>query len=123
MLVTCSFLLDVTSPWALQSLFLACIGEVRDAGIAAIEAFAYRYDEGEGFAARFLRHRTVFPRDFLADFGFRTLRSVGRVELMRLELRGIVPVSDDQSRRSRGPGSCGGSGAAGRRGAAGVGDR
>ena len=96
MLVTCAFLLDVTSPWALQSLFLACIGEVRDAGIPAIEAFAYRYDEGEGFPARFLRHRTVFPRDFLADFGFRTLRSVGRVELMRLELRGIVPVSDEE---------------------------
>ena len=99
--VTCAFLLDVTSPWALQSLFLACIGEVRDAGIPAIEAFAYRYDEGEGFPARFLRHRTVFPRDFLADFGFRTLRSVGRVELMRLELRGIVPVSDDEPALAR----------------------
>ena len=43
------------------------------------------------FATRFLRHRTVFPREFLADFGFRTLRSAGRVELMRLELRGLVP--------------------------------
>ena len=40
------------------------------------------------FAERFLHHRTVFPRDFLADYGFRTLRSAGRVELMRLELRG-----------------------------------
>jgi len=39
----------------------------------------------------------VFPRDFLADFGFRTLRSSGRIELMRLELGGIIPVSDDQN--------------------------
>jgi hypothetical protein len=95
-LVACAFLLDRTSPWALQSLFLACIGEVRDGGAPAIEAFAYRYDEGEAFATRFLRHRTVFPREFLADFGFRTLRAAGRVELMRLELRGLVPVNDDE---------------------------
>jgi hypothetical protein len=95
-LVTCAFLVDVKSPWALQSLFLACIGEARDAGVPAIEAFAYRYEEGESFAARFLRHRTVFPRDFLADFGFHTLQADGRVELMRLELRGLVPVRDDE---------------------------
>jgi hypothetical protein len=37
-------------------------------------------------------HRTVFPRDFLADFGFRTVRSQGRVELCRLELGGLQPV-------------------------------
>jgi hypothetical protein len=96
-LITCSFLVEVGSPWALQSLVLACIGEVRDGGHDAIEAFAYRYEEGEEFGARFLRHRTVFPRDFLADFGFRTLRSSGRIELMRLELGGIIPVSDDQT--------------------------
>ena len=96
-LITCSFLVEVGSPWALQSLVLACIGEVRDGGHDAIEAFAYRYEEGEEFGARFLRHRTVFPRDFLADFGFRTLRSSGRIELMRLELGGIIPVSDDQN--------------------------
>jgi hypothetical protein len=95
-LVTCAFLLDVTSPWALQSLFLACIGESRDAGVPAIEAFAYRHDEGEAFAGRFLRHRTIFPREFLADFGFHTIRTAGRIELMRLELRGLVPVDDGE---------------------------
>ena len=96
-LVTCAFLLDVASPWALQSLFLACIGEVRDGGHPALEAFAYRYDEAEGFPARFLQHRTVFPRDFLADFGFHTLRVQGRLELMRLELGGIVAVDEHES--------------------------
>jgi hypothetical protein len=100
-LVTCSFLLDVASPWALQSLFLACIGEARDGGHPAIEAFAHRYDESEDFRARFLRHRTVFPRDFLADFGFRTLRRDGRIELMRLELGGIVTVEEPQSALAR----------------------
>ena len=39
----------------------------------------------------------MFPRDFLADFGFRTLRTAGRIELMRLELGGIVPVEDDRT--------------------------
>ena len=37
-------------------------------------------------------HKTIFPSDFLADFGFRTLRRAGNVELARLELGGLVPV-------------------------------
>ena len=95
-LLTCAFLLDASSPWALQSLFLACIGEVRDGGHPAVESFGYRYDDDDGFATRFGRHHTVFPRDFLTDLGFRTLRTAGRVELMRLELRGLLPVEDHE---------------------------
>ncbi len=37
-------------------------------------------------------HKTVFPADFLEDFGFRIVRSVGRVGLARLELGGLQPV-------------------------------
>jgi hypothetical protein len=73
----------------LQSLFLAAIGECRDRGGPALEAFAYRYGAGEDFATRFLGHRTIFPADFLADFGFHSRRSAGRIELMRLDLRAI----------------------------------
>jgi hypothetical protein len=62
--------------------------------VRALEAFAYRYPEGTSAAERFLVHRTIFPRDFLADFGFRTVRSVGRIELTRLELGGLVPVEE-----------------------------
>jgi hypothetical protein len=91
-LVTCAYLVDRTSPWVLQSLFLAAIGEAKDRGAAALEAFAYRYPEGETDYERFLVHRTVFPRDFLSDFGFRTVRASGQVELARLELGGLVPV-------------------------------
>jgi hypothetical protein len=91
-LVTCAYLVDRTSPWVLQSLFLAAIGEAKDKGAAALETFACRYPEGESDYERFLVHRTVFPRDFLSDFGFRTVRSAGRVELARLELGGLVPV-------------------------------
>ena len=94
---TCAYLSDPTSPWALQSLFLACIGEVRDAGLPALEAFAYRYPPEQDFAARFLVHRTIFPRDFLGDLGFQTLRSAGQVELVRLEMRGIIPVEEPES--------------------------
>ncbi len=43
MLVTCAYLVDESSPWVLQSLFLAAIGEARDRGAPSIEAFAYRY--------------------------------------------------------------------------------
>jgi hypothetical protein len=91
-LVTCAYLIDRTSPWVLQSLFLAAIGEAKDKGAAALETFAYRYPEGESDYERFLVHRTVFPRDFLSDFGFRTVRVSGQVELARLELGGLVPV-------------------------------
>ena len=62
------------------------------------------YEQGEDFDVRFLQHRTIFPRDFLADFGFRTLRVDGRVELMRLELGGICRFRPRASSRS----SCGG---------------
>jgi hypothetical protein len=91
-LVTCAYLMDRTSPWVLQSLFLAAIGDAKDKGAAALETFAYRYPEGESDYERFLVHRTVFPRDFLSDFGFRTVRSSGPVELARLELGGLLPV-------------------------------
>ena len=82
------------APWVLQSLFLAAIGEARDRGAPAIEAFAYRYVEGESAYARFREHRTVFPADFLADFGFRVVRTSGRVGLARLELGGLQPVEE-----------------------------
>ena len=99
MLVTCAYLVDRSSPWVLQSLFLAAIGEAKDKGAAALEAFAYRYPEGESDYERFLVHRTVFPHDFLADFGFRTVRSAGPVELARLELGGLVPVLEGKRAR------------------------
>jgi hypothetical protein len=91
-LVTCAYLVDSTTPWVMQSLFLAAIGEARDKGARALETFAYRYPEGESMTERFLVHRTIFPRNFLADFGFLTVRAAGRVELARLELGGLEPV-------------------------------
>ena len=76
----------------MQSLFLAAIGDARDKGAAAVEAFAYRYPGGRVVYERFIVHRTVFPHDFLADFGFSVVRLQGPVELARLELGGLVPV-------------------------------
>jgi hypothetical protein len=93
-LVTCAYLVDARSPWVMQSLFLAAIGDARDRGAKALEAFAYRYPEGERFAERFLVHKTIFPHDFLTDFGFFPLRSAGRVELARLELGGLQLVEE-----------------------------
>jgi hypothetical protein len=93
-LVTCAYLVDPSSPWVEQSLFLAAIGEARDKGARALETFGYRYPEGESAYERFLVHRTVFPRDFLSDFGFLTVRAAGRVELCRLELGGLQPVTE-----------------------------
>ena len=93
-LVTCAYLVESSSPWVMQSLFLAAIGDVRDKRAGALETFAYRYPEGESAYERFLVHRTVFPRDFLSDFGFETVRAAGRVELVRLELGGLQPVAE-----------------------------
>jgi hypothetical protein len=92
MLVTCAYLVADSSPWVLQSLFLAAIGESRDRGARALEAFSYRYAEGESSYERFRVHKTVFPQDFLADFGFQVVRGAGRIGLSRLELGGLQPV-------------------------------
>ena len=91
-LVTCAYLIASSSPWVMQSLFLAAIGDAKDKGAKALEAFAYRYPEGESPYERFQVHKTIFPRDFLSDFGFMTVRMQGRVELARLELGGLQPV-------------------------------
>ena len=92
MLVTCAYIVETSSPWVLQSLFLAAIGEARERGAKAVEAFAYRYPEGESAYERFHVHKTIFPRNFLEDFGFQTVRRLGRVELARLDLGGLQPV-------------------------------
>jgi hypothetical protein len=93
-LVTCAYLVEGSAQWVMQSLFLSAIADVKERGGRALEAFAYRYPEGESAQERFLVHRTVFPADFLADFGFRTVRRLGRVELARLELGGLEPVAE-----------------------------
>jgi hypothetical protein len=98
-LVTCSYLTGLGAEWLEKSLLLAAIGESRDRGAKALEAFAYRYLEGESVEERFLVHRTVFPRDFLEEFGFVTVRVQGRVELCRLELGGLAPV--EEGRRAK----------------------
>jgi hypothetical protein len=91
-LVTCAYLVDESSPWVLQSLFLAAIGEARDRNASHVEAFSYRYAERESPYERFRVHKTVFPADFLSDFGFRTVRVSGRIGLARLDLGGLQPA-------------------------------
>ena len=98
-LVTCAYVVDQSTPWVVQSLFLAAIGDARDKGANALETFAYRYAEVESQYERFQVHKTIFPADFLADFGFRTLRRAGPVELARLELGGLQPVAEGRARR------------------------
>ena len=98
-LVTCAYLVGAATEWVEKSLLLAAIGEARDHGARALEAFAYRHPLEATPEQRFLVHRTVFPRDFLADFGFETLRARGRVELCRLELGGLQPV--EEGRRAK----------------------
>ncbi len=62
-LVTCAYLVETSSPWVMQSLFLAAIGDARDRGAKALETFAYRYREGESQYERFLVHKSVgLPR-------------------------------------------------------------
>jgi hypothetical protein len=91
-LVTCAYLVDVSAPWVMQSLFLAAIGDAREKDAKALEAFAYRYAERESAYERFHVHKTIFPVDFLSDLGFITVRAAGRIELARLEFGGLQPV-------------------------------
>ena len=98
-LVTCAYLVDSSKPWVMQSLFLTAIGDARDKGARALEAFAYDYAAADSTFERFQVHKTIFPSDFLADFGFMTVRTQGRVELARLELGGLVPVVEGTRER------------------------
>jgi hypothetical protein len=98
-LVTCAYLVEQSSPWVMQSLFLAAIGDARDRGAKALETFSYRYREGESQYERFQVHKTIFPADFLADFGFRAVRSAGFVELARLDFGGLVPVAEGRRKK------------------------
>ena len=98
-LVTCAYLSTGAAQWVLQSLFLSAIGEARERKAGALEAFSYRYPEGESSYERFRVHRTVFPHDFLADFGFRPIRTAGLVQLARLELGGLQPVGEPRRER------------------------
>ena len=100
LLITCAYLVDLASPWVMQSLFLSVIGEGRDRGAKAIETFAYRYQEDESAYERFFVHRSIFPSDFLADFGFYPVRWDGRVALARLELGGLEPVRERLTTRA-----------------------
>ncbi|HUJ91108.1 MAG TPA: hypothetical protein VLW05_00295 [Gaiellaceae bacterium] len=93
-LVTCAYLAEPSKPWVMQSLFLTAIGDARDKGARALEAFAYDYPEGESAYERFQVHKTIFPSDFLADFGFYPVRRQGRVELGRRALGGLQPVAE-----------------------------
>ncbi len=40
-LVTCAYLVETSSPWVVQSLFLAAIGDAKDRGAKALETFAF----------------------------------------------------------------------------------
>jgi hypothetical protein len=70
----------------------------REKGARPLEAFAYRYPEGESTYRRFLVHRTIFPRDFLTDFGFQPVRAESRVEIMRLDVGGVQRSSTASAR-------------------------
>ena len=98
-LVTCAYLVEASKPWVMQSLFLTAIGEAREKGARALEAFAYDYGDGGTAFERFQVHKTIFPRDFLADFGFTIVRTAGRVELARLDFGGLVPVVEGKRER------------------------
>jgi hypothetical protein len=98
-LVTCAYLVDPSKPWVMQSLFLAAIGESRDKGARALEAFAYDSADEVSVLERLHVHKTIVPRACLADFGFVTHRARGRVELLRLELGGLVPVVEGKRER------------------------
>ena len=96
-LVTCAYLVDASSPWVLQSLFLAAIG-----GPATVASRPSRRSATlpgrETSYERVLVHRTIFPADFLADFGFVAVRWEVAC-LARLDLGGRRAVEEGPTAR------------------------
>ena len=107
-LVTCAYLLATAQPWVEQSLFLAAIGEARDKGAQALEAFAYRYRGGR--AAGTSASSSTEPSSRATSSptsAFGTVRTQGRIELARLDLGGLQPVEEGSAREGA-PGRAGG---------------
>jgi hypothetical protein len=93
-LVTCAYVTDASSTWILKSLLLAAIGECRDRGYPALEAFVSRIPQSGASPGPAL-HRTIFAVELIRELGFQPRRTAGRIELARLDLRGLVPVEED----------------------------
>ncbi len=83
-IATCAYLVPPTGRWALQSLLLAAIGELRDRRVGLFEAFAIAAD-GPGPIAH-----PLLPHDLLTELGFRVVRSRGGIDLMQLPLRTVL---------------------------------
>ena len=97
-LVTCAYLVDASSPWVLQSLFLAAIGGPATVASRPSRRSATAPDGRRATASA--RPQNDLPADFLADFGFVAVRWEDAC-LARLDLGGLQP-----SRRAR-PRACG----------------
>ena len=80
--------------WVQKSLFLAAIGEARDQGAKRARGVRVPLPRARDAGERFLVHRTVFPRDFLEEFGFATVRAAGP--------RRAVPARARRPRAGRG---------------------
>ena len=92
MLVTCAYLVDASSPWVLQSLFLAAIGEARDRGAGGLETFSYRYPEGESATSASACTRRCSRRTSSPTSASRSSAPPGASASARLELGGLQPV-------------------------------
>ncbi len=99
LLVTCAYVVDESTPWVLQSLFLSVIGEARDRRIRAIETFTYGQSDAIPPRGEFRPHRTIFPAAFVADLGFMPVRTQGRIALARLEISTLSPLVTESWRR------------------------
>ena len=98
-LVTCSYVAGGVAEWARSRCSSPRSGSHATAVPRRSRRSRTAIREGESVEERFLVHRTVFPRDFLDEFGFVTVRVQGRVELCRLELGGLEPI--EEGRRAK----------------------
>src|SRR2546427_563925 len=76
-----------------------CVGCVFWQSSARRTAPKGKWAERASASERFLVPRTIFPSDFLSDFGFYPVRWEGNVALARLELGGLQPVVEGKRAR------------------------
>ena len=99
-LVTCAYLTRTQHDWVLKSLLLAAIGEARDQGARALEAFAYRYPEREapeqrGSSSTAPSSRATSSRSSASQ----PCAARAASSCAGLELAGLAPV--EEGRRAR----------------------
>ena len=94
-LITCAYVCSDDPRGIVERLLLEALADVQARGLGLVEAFALEPSAPQGSSTCREHHHTLFDAEVLRRLGFRAVRSVGAVSLMRLQLDAAIPVEHE----------------------------